>query len=65
MKWTGGDQLLQDQEELREQARKDRAKLFEVILKLEPRMESWLRINWPDDFKRRKEEKNETRRLVR
>lgn len=65
MRWTGGDQLLQDREELREQARKDRAKLFEVILKFEPRLESWLRINWPDDFKRRKEEKNETRRLVR
>lgn len=62
MRWTGkgGDQLLQDREELREQARKDRAKLFEVILKFEPRLEGW-----PEDFKRRKEEKNETRRLVR
>lgn len=38
MRWTGegGDQLLQDREELREQAR--RAKLFEVILKFEPRL---------------------------
>lgn len=65
MKWTGGDQLLQDREELRKQARKDRAKLFEVILKLEPRLEGWLRINWPDDFKKEEREKNETRRLVR
>lgn len=38
MRRTGGDQLLQDREELREQARKDRAKLFEVILKFEPRL---------------------------
>ena len=48
MKWTGGDQLLQDREELREQARKDRAKFFE------PRLEGWLRINWPEDFKKEK-----------
>lgn len=56
MRWTGegGDQLLQDREELREQAQKDRTKLFEVILKLEPRLESWLRINWPEDFKKEK-----------
>lgn len=49
MRWTGGDQLLQDREELREQARKDRAKLFEVILKFEPRLEGW-----PEDFKKEK-----------
>lgn len=55
MKWTGGDQLLQDLGALREQARQDLgAKLFEVILKFEPRLEGWLRINWPEDFKKEK-----------
>ena len=50
----GGDQLLQDRRRTQEQAQKDRAKLFEVILKFEPRLEGWPGIGWPEDFKKEK-----------